>query len=283
MANTSSFGGVTTSRVAADPARRPRGRPRERGVRCNRPAGYRKHQGGCPDSGAEHPGGSHKSYSYQAFRWPGVVLHHGCGATAITQAIYDMDKVLHGDAAARVGKVPLPPNPEIFPPATTISTRDMIRLPTRTGSTERAPADITSSTSPTGGTASCSPRSRGSQAWIWGHTFTPDPTGRYAVGEVEYQYAPLRIFDLKPGLDGTVKTISRPIGAWTANWVNYSHNHEVRWPYVFVAGVRGRDPGLQHDGSHQPVHGWLLRHLRRAERQRGLSAEQKSAAIHDGT
>ena len=49
-----------------------------------------------------------------------------------------------------------------------------------------------------------------------GLTFTPDPTGRYAVAETEYQYAPLRIFDLKPALDGTVKTISRPIGAWLA-------------------------------------------------------------------
>jgi hypothetical protein len=68
-----------------------------------------------------------------------------------------------------------------------------------------------------------------------GHTFTPDPTGRYAVAETEYQYAPLRIFDLKPGLDGTVKTISRPIGAWTVDWKNLAHNHEVRWPYVFVS------------------------------------------------
>jgi hypothetical protein len=74
------------------------------------------------------------------------------------------------------------------------------------------------------------------------HTFTPDPTGRYAVTEAEYQYAPLRIFDLKPGLDGTVKTISRPIGAWTASWKNLSHNHEVRWPYVFVSGY---EDGLQ--------------------------------------
>ncbi len=38
----------------------------------------------------------------------------------------------------------------------------------------------------------------------WGHTFTPTPDGRYAVGETEYQYAPLRIYDLKPGLDGEV-------------------------------------------------------------------------------
>lgn len=69
----------------------------------------------------------------------------------------------------------------------------------------------------------------------WGHTFTPSPDGRYVVAEAEYQYAPLRIFDLKPGLDGEVSNISQPISAWTANWENLSHNHEVRWPYVFVS------------------------------------------------
>ena len=71
----------------------------------------------------------------------------------------------------------------------------------------------------------------------FGHTFTPDPTGRYVVAETEHQYQPLRIFDLKPGLDGQVKSISRPIGAWTADWKHLSHNHEVRWPYVFVAAL----------------------------------------------
>ena len=69
----------------------------------------------------------------------------------------------------------------------------------------------------------------------WGHTFTPGPRGRYAVGETEYQYAPLRIFDLKPGLDGEVETISSPIAAWTADWRHLPHNHEVRWPLVFVS------------------------------------------------
>jgi hypothetical protein len=75
-----------------------------------------------------------------------------------------------------------------------------------------------------------------------GHTFTPTPDGRYAVAEAEYQYQPLRIFDLKPGLDGTVTNISRPIGAWNANWQNLAHNHEVRWPYVFVSAY---EDGLQ--------------------------------------
>jgi len=75
-----------------------------------------------------------------------------------------------------------------------------------------------------------------------GHTFTPTPDGRYAVAETEYQSAPLRVFDLKPGLDGQVKTISRPIGAWNADWHDVVHNTEVRWPYVFVSGY---EDGLQ--------------------------------------
>jgi hypothetical protein len=76
----------------------------------------------------------------------------------------------------------------------------------------------------------------------WGHTITPTPDGRYIVGETEYQYAPLRIFDLKPALDGEVSTVSLPISAWTANWENLAHNHEVRWPYVFVSAY---EDGLQ--------------------------------------
>jgi hypothetical protein len=70
----------------------------------------------------------------------------------------------------------------------------------------------------------------------YGHTFTPSPDGRYVIAETEYQYAPLRIFDLQPALDGERTNISYPISAWTANWKNLVHNHEVRWPYVFVSG-----------------------------------------------
>ena len=69
-----------------------------------------------------------------------------------------------------------------------------------------------------------------------GHTFTPSPDGRYVIAETEYRYAPLRIFDLKPALDGEVSNIRNPIGAWTADWRHLVHNHEVRWPYVFVSG-----------------------------------------------
>ena len=52
----------------------------------------------------------------------------------------------------------------------------------------------------------------------------------------------MRVFDLKPGLDGQAKTVSRAIGAWTANWQNVPHNWEVRWPYIFVAAF---EDGLQ--------------------------------------
>ncbi len=76
----------------------------------------------------------------------------------------------------------------------------------------------------------------------WGHTFTPSPDGRYAITETEYQYAPLRMFDMKPGVDGETENIRSPISAWTANWKNLVHNHEVRWPFVFVSGYHD---GLQ--------------------------------------
>ena len=69
-----------------------------------------------------------------------------------------------------------------------------------------------------------------------GHTFTPTSDGRYVIAETEYQYAPLRIFDLEPGLSGEVENIRRPISGWTADWKNLTHNHEVRYPYVFVSG-----------------------------------------------
>ena len=70
-----------------------------------------------------------------------------------------------------------------------------------------------------------------------GHTFTPTPDGRYVIAETEYRYAPLRIFDLQPALEGEVQNIRTPVGVWTADWRHLVHNHEVRWPYVFVSGL----------------------------------------------
>ncbi len=91
-----------------------------------------------------------------------------------------------------------------------------------------------------------------------GHTFTPTPDGRYAILESEYQYAPLRIIDLKPALDGEVETISRPIGAWTARWKGLPHNHEVRWPYVFVSAYEDGVQIFNMMDPTKPVHGGVL-------------------------
>jgi len=76
----------------------------------------------------------------------------------------------------------------------------------------------------------------GVQGVSYGHTFTPSPDGRYVIAETEYQYAPLRIFDLQPALEGRTQNLSEPISAFTADWRHLVHNHEVRWPYVFVSG-----------------------------------------------
>jgi hypothetical protein len=92
-----------------------------------------------------------------------------------------------------------------------------------------------------------------------GHTFTPDPTGRYAVIESEYQYAPLRIVDLKPRGDTLAHVVSRPIGAWTADWRNLAHNHEVRWPYVFVAAYQD---GLQVFNMMDPTNPYTVGYYR---------------------
>lgn len=74
------------------------------------------------------------------------------------------------------------------------------------------------------------------------HTFTPTPDGKYAVTETEYQYTPLRIWDLQPGQSGKTPNIDQPISAWTSDWRTLAHNHEVRWPYVFVSAY---EDGLQ--------------------------------------
>lgn len=74
------------------------------------------------------------------------------------------------------------------------------------------------------------------------HTFTPSPDGHYAVTETEYQFTPLRIWDLSLGQDGKQKNLDTPLSGWTADWRDLSHNHEVRWPYVFVSAY---EDGLQ--------------------------------------
>jgi hypothetical protein len=86
-----------------------------------------------------------------------------------------------------------------------------------------------------------------------GHTFTPTPDSRFAIAETEYQYAPLRIFDVGEAMDAGRSTLSRPAAAWTANWRNLSHNHEVRWPFVFVSAYEDGFQVFNVFDPYQPV------------------------------
>src|SRR3989441_5926169 len=186
------------------------------------------------------PGGFHDVFPYKHSDGRALLFATSAGGGRI----YDLDKFLAGDSAqGYVGIVPVPVENaggvrtsyhDFYVAYDPANHRDVFYGPGTNGyylfdiTRPEQPKLLTSIT--------------GAAGVSWGHTFTPDPTGRYAVAETEYQYQPLRIFDLKPGLDGTVKTISRPIGAWNANWQNLAHNHEVRWPYVFVSAY---EDGLQ--------------------------------------
>lgn len=83
------------------------------------------------------------------------------------------------------------------------------------------------------------------------HTFTPSPDGHYAVTETEYQYTPLRIWDLTEGQSGKKANLDLAIAGWTADWHDLSHNHEVRWPFVFVSAY---EDGLQVFDLKDPKH-----------------------------
>ena len=61
----------------------------------------------------------------------------------------------------------------------------------------------------------------------------------------------MRVYDLGPGLDGTVQAVSQELGAWSENWAGLSHNHEMRWPYVFVSAYKD---GIQVFDIQDPKH-----------------------------
>jgi hypothetical protein len=188
---------------------------------------------------ANAPGGFHETFAYK----------HSDGRTLLfTTAqesfghIYDMEKLLAGDKDfGLVGKIPVPEGAWANRGDYTRAYHDMyVGYDTQThqdkfyggGVGGYYVYDVTHTEAPQLITSISGVSGVGR-----GHTFTPDPLGRYAVTETEYQYAPLRIIDLKPKGDGTnfQGNINRPIGAWTSNWKNLPHNHEVRWPYVFVS------------------------------------------------
>jgi hypothetical protein len=73
------------------------------------------------------------------------------------------------------------------------------------------------------------------------HTIVPTPDGRYVVTQMEVQFSPLMIFDLRALADKAFGA-DVPVGAWAADWHDLPHNHKIRWPYVFDAAY---EDGLQ--------------------------------------
>jgi hypothetical protein len=215
----------------------------------------------------DSPGGFHDLFAYK--HSDGRVLLFTT-TTADYANVYDMAKVLAGDTAhALIGKVPVPPGPkrgEVLPgfgPVTIAipgyhdfyvaydPARQQDKFYGAGGggyyiydvSKPEEPKLVTSIIGPAG--------------VAWGHTFTPSPDGNFAVTETEYQWAPLRIFDLRPGLDGKVPAITQPTSIYNTDWNDLIHNHEVRWPYVFASSY---EDGLQifnmQDAAHPKTKGW---------------------------
>ncbi|MBI4503587.1 MAG: hypothetical protein HY700_20795 [Gemmatimonadetes bacterium] len=182
----------------------------------------------------EYPGGFHEIYSYKHSDGRALLFAQ---VSAPWVNVYDMAKVAAGDKAGSLaGKVA---NPTSMAAGTSRGYHDMYVGYDPVSKQDRFFGaggggyyvyDVTNLAEPKLITSAT-----GVAGLQNGHTFTPTPDGRYAVLESEYRYAPLRIIDLKPGYDGTVKTISRPIGAYTTRWDGLPHNHEVRWPYVFIS------------------------------------------------
>jgi len=106
-----------------------------------------------------------------------------------------------------------------------------------------------------------------------GKTITVSPDGRYAMTAAGYRTAPMRLFDLQPGLDGTIPRIRTAIGAWTADWHNFSQNQEMRWPFVFVAAL---DDGFQVVNILDPVNPYTDAYYYTWDGPRGKLAEQET-------
>jgi hypothetical protein len=62
------------------------------------------------------------------------------------------------------------------------------------------------------------------------------PDGRYGMTIMtSLAHQPVRLWDLKPALDGTTPVIKAPIGEWTVAPTKSGHMIEIRWPYAFIA------------------------------------------------
>jgi hypothetical protein len=83
-----------------------------------------------------------------------------------------------------------------------------------------------------------------------GHTFVPTNDHRYVMTVMtSLGHNPVRVYDLKPALEGKQAITKIPIGEWTPDPKKSVHMIETRWPYAFIAAyedgvhvVNMRDP-----------------------------------------
>ena len=113
------------------------------------------------------------------------------------------------------------------------------------------------------------------------HTFTPSPDGRYAVTETEYQYTPLRIWDLEPGQTGKTQNIDHADQRVDGRLARPLAQPRSALAVRVRVGVRGWPAGLQSQGSEEPEDGRPLVHLRVRARARLRRHAGQRLAEHD--
>ncbi len=187
------------------------------------------------------PGGFHNIFAYKHSDGRALLFATVRGRHA---NVYDLGKAIAGDSTdGYIGEIPWPSTaPDMTPYGPLEGYHDFyVAYDPNTGQDKLYGAgfngyyiyDVTHPESPTLITSIV-----GVLGLQIAHTLTASPDGRFAVGQTEYNYSPVRLYDLRPARDDSAAVISHEIGAWTENWRGISHNNEMRWPYVFVSAYK---------------------------------------------
>ena len=219
---------------------------------------------GLPDPGAvrevarirfaDLPGGFHNLFAYKHSSGRPLLFATTSGPFA---NVYDLGKTVAGDSAyGYVGRVPWPSTaPDMTPYGPLEGYHDFYAAYDPTTGQDKLYGSGYNGYYVYDVTSPADPHLVTSIVGVLGlqiaHTLSASPDGRIAVGQTEYQYSPVRVYDLGPGLDGRVQAVSQELGAWSENWAGLSHNHEMRWPYVFVSAYKD---GIQVFDIQDPKH-----------------------------
>ena len=187
------------------------------------------------------PGGFHNIFAYKHSSGTPLLI---ATANASHALIYDLAALLDGDESfGLIGQLPWPSSaPDMTPYGPLAGYHDFYAAWDPNGNRDLVYGsgfngyyvyDITDPANPELATSVV-----GVLGLQLAHTLQATPDARYAVGQTEYKYSPVRIYHIEPGLTGEVQAISSETSAWSRNWKALSHNHEMRWPYVFVSSYK---------------------------------------------